>query len=317
MVEHPKGLGGYIVRVLDDTKDLVSLNWDGIFLVTGEEGDGKTTFVKTASYYLDHETNITRWAYNSEQFEKAVDRDDVKPGTNIIWDESDELSGHWADRVVMTMKRKFKRIRSRRLIIWLITPTFFDMGKYFAIKRTRGLFDVYAKPQRNEDGKLQANRGQVRFFNKDKKRLLYFEGKKLWNMESVMPNFIDRYAPPHESYPIPEADLEHLKDEASKSLLNSPERTTSLIPKYRQECILRFETWAMSHGLGRVSQKDSAFIFGRSPTVMKRDQAEIRKNITGDGLYARHSPPAGGTIQDRLQRAGSGQMTDEDDEYNE
>lgn len=140
----------------------------------------------------------------------------------IIWDESDELAQHWSNNIVQAMTRKMKRIRKKRLTIWLITPTFFDMKKYFAIFRARCLFDVYAEPKRNkETNKFEANRGRVRFFGWEKKRELFIKGVKEWNMNAVMPNFIDSFGKVPEAYPIVEADLELKKDEAMKALLES------------------------------------------------------------------------------------------------
>jgi len=213
-------LGGYLIGVLDDLKEFPKHDWDNVILVTGREGDGKTSMVKLTSYYLDPLVTVERWVYTAEQFEKLVDQEDLPEGANIIWDESDELSQHWSNNIVQAMTRKMKRIRKKRLTIWLITPTFFDMKKYFAIFRARCLFDVYAQPNRNkETNKFEPNRGRVRFFSWDKKRELYIKGVKEWNMNAVLPNFIDTFGKVPVDYPIDEASLELKKDEAMKSLL--------------------------------------------------------------------------------------------------
>ena len=215
-------IGGYIQGVLEDLKEFPKHNWDNVILVTGREGDGKTSFVKIASYILDPSVTTDRWAYNAEQFESIIDNDDLPEGANIIWDESDELAQHWSNNIVQAMTRKMKRIRKKRLTIWLITPTFFDMKKYFAIFRARCLFDVYAEPRRNkETGVFEANRGRVRFFSWEKKRELYIKGVKEWNMNAVMPNFIDSFGKVPDGYPVSEDELELKKDEAMKSLVES------------------------------------------------------------------------------------------------
>jgi energy-coupling factor transporter ATP-binding protein EcfA2 len=282
----PFNLGGYLKEMFRDTADLIALKWDAIFLVVGQEGDGKTTFVKTASYYLDRNTNINRWAYNAEQFEKAVDREDVSPGTCIVWDESDELSAHWANKVVYTLKRKFKRIRSKGLIIFLITPTFFDMNKYWSILRTRALMDVYANPKRDADGYLVDNRGSVRVFNKDRKRLLYFSGYKEWNMMAAQPNFFDRFGKPPLDYPVSEDELNNLKDEAMKSLLENDNAEKYKLIDYRQQVMVRLETIAHQK-MYKFSRADLCFVFGLADRTLYTEQASIRKKVAENGLYAR------------------------------
>lgn len=215
-------LGGYTQEVLRDLQEFPKHDWDNVIPVTGREGDGKTSFVKLASLLLDPNVSVSRWAYNAEQFEAIIDLEDLPEGANVIWDESDELAQHWANTIVQAMTRKMKRIRKKRLTIWLITPTFFDMKKYFAIFRTRCLFDIYAEPKRDkETGKFEPNRGRLRFFSWEKKRELYIKGVKEWNMNAVLPNFIDSFGKVPTNYPISEAELEIKKDEAMRSLLES------------------------------------------------------------------------------------------------
>ncbi len=211
------GFGNYIKSVLDDLKDLVAHEWDGVTTTVGDEGDGKTNLTKLMAYYVDPKISIEDVAFNAAQFEAAVDKADEF--SSIIWDESDDLSAHWASTMIQTLKKKFKRIRSKHLFIWLVTPTFFDMNKYWAIHRTRCLFHVYAEPKRDSDGHFHANRGRVRFFGKDNKRKLYFGGVKNWDMYCIHPDFLDAFNKVPDDYPINNKDYEDKKDEAMKSLL--------------------------------------------------------------------------------------------------
>lgn len=271
-------LGGYLTSVLEDMKEFPKHDWDVINLVTGDEGDGKTTFVKLCSYYLDPKIKADQWAYNSEQFEKIVDMD-FPVGSNIVWDESDELSGHWSNVVLQTLTRKFKRIRKKRYVIWLVTPTFFDMRMYFAIKRTRCLFDVYAEPTRNEDGKFIPNRGRVRFFNKNDKRLLYIKGKKEWNMHAKAPSFFDRFGMIPSNYPIDADVLEAKKDEAMKSLLKVDETDRTTVARNRAMYVANFNQWFLSNYGKKPSGKDFNFIFKISDRQALRDLRNYDKNF--------------------------------------
>jgi hypothetical protein len=221
-------IGGYVQGVLEDLKEFPKHDWDNVILVTGREGDGKTSFVKLCSYYLDPNVSADRWAYNAEQFEKIIDSENLPEGANVIWDESDELAQHWSNSIIQTMTRKMKRIRKKRLTIWLITPTFFDMKKYFAIFRARCLFDVYAEPSRNkETGAFEPNRGRVRFFSWERKRELFMKGVKEWNMHAVQQNWYDAFGKVPEAYPIKAEELELKKDEAMKALLQQSRSSLS------------------------------------------------------------------------------------------
>jgi hypothetical protein len=273
-------LGGYIKNNLRILRLMIDADWDAIILVTGLNGDGKTTFVKTASFYLDPNTSKDNWAYSAEQFEAIVDRPNIRKGTNVIWDESDDLSGHWANKMMFAIKRKFKRIRSLNLIIWLITPTLFDINRYF-IRRINCVIDVYANPTLNAEGtKIIPNRGYIRFFGKEKKRILYFKGKKEFdNMYAIMPDFSDTFSPPPPQYPISRAELDFIKDEATKNLISEVSGVNPL-PKYRQECILRFERWLIDKNYRRVSNSDLEYVFGVGNTTIKTDKQQNKAKIS-------------------------------------
>jgi hypothetical protein len=268
--------GGYIKKVLDDLKDLVSHEWDGVILTTGDEGDGKTTLNKLMAWYIDPKITIADVAFNAQQFELAVEQADEH--SSILWDESDDLSGHWASIMIQTLKRKFKRIRSKHLFIWLVTPTFFDMNKYWAIHRARCLFHVYAQPQRDKEGNFKANRGRVRFFNKDKKRLLYFSGVKTWNMYAINPDFRDAFTKIPKDYPISNKEYEDKKDLATK-MVTVNENNKSNPQNIRRIIIERLPRWLDNNRQKRkITTRDFAWILDVNERTIDNDLSFLRKN---------------------------------------
>lgn len=278
-------IGNLLKNNLDILKEFPKHDWDNVLLVVGGEGNGKTTFVKIASYYLDSTVNIERWAYNAQQFEKILDRDDLPKGANVIWDESDELSQHWANNIVQVMKRKFKRIRKKNLTIWLITPTFFDMNKYLAISRSRVLFEVIAEPK-YVDGKFTANRGWVNIFNRNSKRLLYVRGKKDWNMKAYKCEQWDNFGKVPNNYPISDEALEAKKDEAMKELLlqdNSPSKT---LADYKLGCIGRFYSFRELEPVSRWTHARVAEVFDMDVKTLYsyRKKADVLVSFQGDIL---------------------------------
>jgi hypothetical protein len=198
-------LDGYMKENLDFLKKKVKLKWDGVSLWVGDEGDGKTTMALQAALYLDPNLCLENITFNPEDFEEAVNR--AAPFTSIVWDEADALGGHWANVMVQAMKRLMKRIRSKQLYIFLVTPTMFDLGKYFVIHRTQVLIHIYS---------TGLERGKFRMFVGDKKRNLYFYGYKMWNMKAERPNFIGSFTNLPKNFPIDMRAYEVKKDESTQ-----------------------------------------------------------------------------------------------------
>ena len=61
-------------------------------------------------------------------------------------------------------------------------PTFFDLDKYVALWRSRALVHVYTKES--------FVRGRFAFFNVDRKKVLYVNGKKFYNYSATKANFV-------------------------------------------------------------------------------------------------------------------------------
>lgn len=210
-------LDGYLKENLDFVRARVEKNWDNITLITGYEGDGKTTLAAECCLYLDHSFNLDKVVFNQEQFEALVDK--AEPFSAILWDEADELGGHWATRMMLAIKRKFKRIRSKNLYIFLVTPTMFDLGKYFVIHRTYFSLDVYSNG---------LERGFFRFFDRERKRKLYIQGVKTWDMYASMPNFTGSFTDWPDNFPIHKPDYNKKKDDAVKSIGEEEKYTAAM-----------------------------------------------------------------------------------------
>lgn len=206
-------IDGYLKENLDAMNQRIIKKWDNVVAVTGYSGDGKTEWTVQQALYMDHTFNIKRVVFSSEDFEKLImDKDACPDGSSVLWDESDELADHWASTIMRTLTRVFKRIRKRRLKIFLVTPTFFDFGKYFVMDRIFCLVHIYS------DG---LERGYFRFFNRKRMRELYIKGKKLWDMEACHPNFRGRFTKIPKLFPIDmssDGEYEEKKDIATERI---------------------------------------------------------------------------------------------------
>ena len=190
-----------------------NLNWDVVGAVVGLEGDGKTVMTLQYALYMDYKFNINHIVFTEEQFYEAVDDEQKFPdGSCLVWDEADAAAEHFASTIIRAMTKKFKRIRKRRLVIFLVTPTFFDMNRYFAVHRLRFLIEVYSNG---------LERGFFNYFNIVQKRLLYFEGKKYWNMGAANASSYGRFTDLPKGFPVDMSkgsEYDKKKDEATKEI---------------------------------------------------------------------------------------------------
>jgi hypothetical protein len=201
-------LDGYLKQNLDITKERVHKDWDAVVIVTGEEGSGKTTLTAECCLYVDPTFNLDKIVFNAEQFEELVDK--AEPYTAILWDEADDLGGHWANSMLMAIKKKFMRIRSKNLFIFLVTPSLFHLSIYFVMHRPLFLMEVYSD-------KLE--RGYFRFFAKQELKNLYIHGKKYWNMRAWKPNFIGRFTQWPKNFPVDNKEYKIKKELALKDII--------------------------------------------------------------------------------------------------
>jgi len=201
-------LDGFLKQNLDITKERVHKDWDCVALVTGEEGSGKTTLAAECCFYLDNAFNLDKIVFNADQFEAVVDK--AEPYTAILWDEADDLGGHWANQMLMAIKKKFMRIRSKNLYIFLVTPSLFHLSIYFVMHRPLFLLEVYSD---------KLDRGYFKFFAKAELKNLYIHGKKYWNMNAWKPNFRGRFTNWSSGFPVDKQLYKQKKEDAVKDMI--------------------------------------------------------------------------------------------------
>lgn len=180
-----KCMDGYLKLTLDKSKEVIKHDWDMVFCVDGGEGAGKSVFAQQCGYYLDPSLDLGRIVFTPSDFRKAI----MSAGKYqcVIYDEaytglSSRATMSMINRTLISM---LAEIRQRNLFVFVVMPTFFDLDKYVALWRSRGLFNVYT------DGNFQ--RGFFSFYNTDKKKWLYILGKKYYDYTKPKPNFYGRF----------------------------------------------------------------------------------------------------------------------------
>ena len=210
-------MDGYLRQVLDDQHVFRMNNFDVVGLITGEEGSGKTTLGMQMALYMDNTFSNDHIVFNADQFEKAIDT--LPHGSCILWDEADDVGSNWASEMMTALKKTFKRIRKRNFVIFLVTPTFHDLNKYFAIHRTRFLINVTTD---------FVTRGSFNLYNRDAKRRLYIYGKKEMNMKASKSTFFGGFTNYPKDFPVDLEKYEADKDRATEESFKTMEKPKDL-----------------------------------------------------------------------------------------
>jgi len=178
-------IDGYLQSNFDVAKKAIRSDWDMIFTIDGYEGTGKSVFAQQVAFYCDPTLILDRIVFNEEDFKKAVTN--AGKYQAIIYDEAyGGLSSRAAmSNVNRSIIKMLTVIRAKNLFIFIVLPTFFDLDKYIALWRSRGLINVYSP------GDFE--RGYFSFYGREEKRKLYVTGKQEYNYGFGKPNFRGRF----------------------------------------------------------------------------------------------------------------------------
>jgi len=179
-------------------------DFDGIYVIDGMEGAGKSTIAQQTMKVLYPDLSVEDIVFTGEQFLQKVE--DAKPYTGIIWDEAGSAAGttEAMGKLQNTIRKKLQVIREKNLFICLVIPYIFGMQTYFAVSRTRFLIHIYTKGFK---------RGYYSFYNYPRKKQLYFKGKKSYHQYVVQPDFRGNFS---NGYVIDEQEYRKRKRELSE-----------------------------------------------------------------------------------------------------
>jgi len=178
-------MDGYLQANLDTASRVIRRDLDMVFAVDGPEGSGKSVFTSQMAFYVDPTFNIDRVVFTPKAFREAIINS--KPYQAVVYDEaytglSSRATMSLINRTLISM---LAEIRQKNLFVFVVMPTFFDLDKYVALWRSRALIHVYFGSD--------FQRGFFAFYNSDKKKDLYIQGKKFYSYSNPKPNFIGRF----------------------------------------------------------------------------------------------------------------------------
>jgi hypothetical protein len=165
-------MDGYYKSNLDIIlNEAIPNNWDGLAIVFGGEGAGKTTIVSQSCLYLDNNYNLKNVAITTNQFEKIIDT--CKDGTSVHWDEAisgADASLH-ASKMQQSLISKLTQIRKKKLKIFFCFPYLWMLRRYFI---ERSLFGIYTYAKDFDD------RGYAKFYSQPLLMNLHYQMKEKW-----------------------------------------------------------------------------------------------------------------------------------------
>lgn len=177
-------MDGYLQQNLDLYKNLVMKDRDNIQIGVGKEREGKSTLINSNLKYLDPTYNLDRCCFTGEDFIEKI-RKIKEPYKALCWDESQEFTSRASiSKFNRNMVQALSLIGTKNLFIGICLPSFFELDKYVAIHRSNCLIRVYS---------VLGDRGRFQFWNEEKKKLLYIQGKKFYDYNKVKPNFSGRF----------------------------------------------------------------------------------------------------------------------------
>ena len=167
-------MDGYLKENADIIKEQINkADMDFLGIVDGFEGVGKSVLAMQLGYYIDPSLDVSRICFTADEFKEAVIK--AKKGQCVIFDEA--ITGAFSREAIKQMNvsivKMMAQIRQKNLFILLVLPSFFDLDRNLAVWRSRFLIHCHF-------GKENFQRGFFKFANLQKKKLIYFEGKKLY-----------------------------------------------------------------------------------------------------------------------------------------
>lgn len=180
-------LDGFLKTKLDFAKKQRSKNNDVVGIICGDEGSGKSALGGGIMKYMTDDTfDPIKDLIGSDEEDAYNKLEKVKNGGNLMFDEGNVffLSTETMTRQHRDLHKIFSIFRQKNLFVLIVLPSFFRLGTYFALDRSRFILRTYL------------NKGERSFFGyygNKRKNKLYRIGKKMHDYLVVPPNFRGRF----------------------------------------------------------------------------------------------------------------------------
>lgn len=176
-------LDSKLIKKLDFAKSQKKKNNDSVGIICGEEGSGKSSLGGNIMRYMTNDNFDPKKDMVGADYEDGIKKiEKVKQGGNLMFDEGNAffLSTEVMKRESRDLHKIFSIFRQKQLFVAIILPSFFRLGSYFALDRSRFLLRTYLKKGR---------RGSFAYYGDKLKGKLYRIGKPEHNYRVVQPRF--------------------------------------------------------------------------------------------------------------------------------
>lgn len=212
-------------------KRAVRKDWDGLFIVDGREGAGKSVMAQQMAKFCDPTFELGRICFTPAEFMDAITA--ATPGQAIVYDES--RGGLNARRTMsginVTLTNLLAQIRQKNLFVFIVIPTVFDLDKNVAIWRSRGLIHITAEVVKNDDtGQADIERGYFKFYGEAALTQLYIKGKRYYDYSVQNPDFEGRFGA---GYQVDEAAYRERKRQVLEAVGKGAAKTQEILDYLR------------------------------------------------------------------------------------
>lgn len=191
----------------------------------------------------------------------------------IILDEWEDA--HYWSELGITLRQFFRKCRKLNLFMICIIPDWFQLPKGYAISRSVFAIDV------KFEGEFE--RGYFSFYNFERKKDLYINGKKMYNYKSASPNFsgrfTDGYAVGREEYlKRKQEDLERADSQKTK------------VKDLKEESAVKDAVWLACEGqypilnatqMAKIIQRDRGNLYAKK-RILKESEDKEEQEIEND-----------------------------------
>lgn len=180
-------LDGKLRKKLDFGLKQIDNDNDVVGIISGDEGSGKSSLAGNIMRYISFDKFNAVKDMIGADFDDGLDKiTNVKDKGWLMFDEGNMffLSTEIMKREQRDLHKIFSIFRQKNLFVLIVLPSFFRLGTYFSLDRSKFLIRTYLK-----GGK----RSYFAYHGEKNKIYLYQKGKKEHNYKIVKPQFRGRF----------------------------------------------------------------------------------------------------------------------------
>ncbi len=192
-------MDGYVKQNLDIMAERIvdDMQFVGVISGKGTVRNGKSTFAQHQAYYFTHKVNELHGLKNKFDIKNIVFKADdliekafsLPKYSVLVLDEGDDLTAQYYSKLAIKLRRFFRKCGQLNLFFLLLIPDFFELPRAYAVTRSTYLINVMFM------GRFE--RGFFEFYSGEKKRELYYKGRRYGDYHCVKENFKGRFPKPY------------------------------------------------------------------------------------------------------------------------